>query len=41
LQGAASLDSITAIRSNLLDLRDPEFTNQHAAFTWLLAPKRG
>lgn len=38
--GLQSADALDAVPDALLDLRDPRFTDQRAAYTWLLLPGR-
>ena len=40
-KGVVEFDSIDGRESDLLDLRDPKYNDQRAAYTWLLAPIRG
>jgi len=39
--GARSLDAITERQSQLVDLRDARFSDPRAAYTWVLAPRKG
>jgi hypothetical protein len=40
-KGVLEFESISGRKSDLLDLRDPKYSDRLAAYTWLLAPIRG